>query len=547
MAVYSLWQGASPPASIAQETSDTAAVSLGTIFTVSSNVTATAVRFYFGAAWNALGKPSAVAIYNNTSGAQLASASYSGTPSTGWTDVPISLALTTSVSYIVVAYYPDGRYGAQGSYFNNIDPSNGPLAIAFNTSAGNYDYGVGIQRPTSNFNFASYFIDVLVSDGAAATAAGQYGWGIYGGGIYGSTFGEASTPKSGTDTQTLSDVSQLSMYFTVTDTQTETDVSTTTAQVGTTDTFSFSEAAVVIETMLLLAANDSLTITEASAVATALDAADVLTLSDASVLTQSLGVTATDSFTFDEISSIAAALSATEAASVAEVAAIAAALAATDIETLSDASNLLSIDDKLVSDSFVLTDASALDLTNFVNTTDAATLGEASEFEAAIAAVDAAVVAENTAISAALAASDAATFAESANIADTLSIGVFDSISLTQLAEIATALSAADASVLSELSNADELELKTAFDSLVLAAETAVQHIVVVTPEIRMPTNAAIIAWAALATLQIYSAEASIMATTLDAAIEGNIKSVTINENIAMAAVTPNVKDANVG
>lgn len=153
-----------------QTVGDTDPISLGTVFQVSSNVTTTAVRFYFGAGWDALGKPGTVAIYNNGTGALLASAPYSGTPSTGWNDVALSQALTTGLGYIAVVYYPTGRYPAEGSYYDDHDPSNGPLTLAPGGSNGKYNYATGVSWPTNSFNFSSYFADVLVSTGGTEAA-----------------------------------------------------------------------------------------------------------------------------------------------------------------------------------------------------------------------------------------------------------------------------------------------------------------------------------------------------------------------------------------
>lgn len=168
MVAFSIWQGAVPPsAGVTQTLGDTDPISLGTVFQVSSDVTATAVRFYFGAGWDALGTPAAVAIYNNGTGVLLASSSYGGSPTPGWNDVAISggLALTTAIGYIAVVYYPAGRYPAEGSYFDDHDPSNGPLMLTVGGSNGRYNYATGITRPANSFNFASYFPDVLVSTG----------------------------------------------------------------------------------------------------------------------------------------------------------------------------------------------------------------------------------------------------------------------------------------------------------------------------------------------------------------------------------------------
>lgn len=155
-----------PSAGVTQTVGDTDAISVGTVFQVTAGQVATHVRFYFGAGWDALGAPAAVAIYNNGTGVLLTSAVYAGTPSAGWNNValPSGLALSASIGYIAVVYYPIGRYPAEGSYFDDHDPSNGPLALDVGGSNGKYGYATGISRPTSSFNFSSYFPDIIAAD-----------------------------------------------------------------------------------------------------------------------------------------------------------------------------------------------------------------------------------------------------------------------------------------------------------------------------------------------------------------------------------------------
>lgn len=172
MAQYSIWAGAVPPSAGASQSAVDNAVTLGTIFNVSTAINATHVRFFIGAGWVVgAATPDAVAIYDDSSNTPLASAGYSGTPSAGaWTDVALGpVSLVAGTRYVAAVHYPNScRYPNESAYFNGNAVTSGPLTAPDDGSVpggnGRYDYGASIVRPTSTFQQSSYFADVIVAD-----------------------------------------------------------------------------------------------------------------------------------------------------------------------------------------------------------------------------------------------------------------------------------------------------------------------------------------------------------------------------------------------
>lgn len=170
MATYSIWAGVVPPSPGTIEANDSNPLSLGTVFSVSADVTAVAIRYYHGAGWDDVrGRVGAVGLYT-AGGALLASSSTVPAIATGWNDVTIpSTPLTAGGTYCAVVYYPgdpsfeDPRYSAEGSYWGTV--TNGPLT----GTDGRYVYNGALTFPTNSFGLASYFSDVIVSDTPATS------------------------------------------------------------------------------------------------------------------------------------------------------------------------------------------------------------------------------------------------------------------------------------------------------------------------------------------------------------------------------------------
>ena len=94
-------------------------------------------------------------------GQRLATVTFTGETSSGWQTAPLAspLPVTAGTSYVVSYFAPNGRYAAQGGYFNT-PRTNGPLTAPAGNN-GRYIYGSGGGFPTGSWNSTSYFVDVV--------------------------------------------------------------------------------------------------------------------------------------------------------------------------------------------------------------------------------------------------------------------------------------------------------------------------------------------------------------------------------------------------
>ena len=100
----------------------------------------------------------------------LAEASFSGESASGWQTVLFAtpVPITAGATYIAGYHAPNGHYSLTGSAFNGASMSNPPLTALADGVAGNglYRYTATPALPTSSFNAANYFVDVLYGAGA---------------------------------------------------------------------------------------------------------------------------------------------------------------------------------------------------------------------------------------------------------------------------------------------------------------------------------------------------------------------------------------------
>ena len=148
---------------------DTNAVELGMAFSTSQAGSVTAIRFYKGTGNTGTHTGSLW----STSGARLASVTFSGETASGWQTATLSTpyALTAGTTYIVSYLAPNGGYSSTPSFFTAARTS-GPLAA--DTSNGRYFYGAAGGMPVSVWNSTNYFVDVVFAPATApapATAA----------------------------------------------------------------------------------------------------------------------------------------------------------------------------------------------------------------------------------------------------------------------------------------------------------------------------------------------------------------------------------------
>jgi hypothetical protein len=175
MPAYSIWGGAVPPDGNPAQAQDSAALTVGTAFTVSEECTATAIRFYFGSGWTTT-RVTAVALYQAGNATPLATAAGPGNTSTvGWNDIAIAATpLTPGTTYVAAVHYaltsPGGdwpRYSALGGYFTGDRISGILTAPGGAATNGRYVYGSTIAEPTTEFNSSSYYSDVIVETGGS--------------------------------------------------------------------------------------------------------------------------------------------------------------------------------------------------------------------------------------------------------------------------------------------------------------------------------------------------------------------------------------------
>jgi hypothetical protein len=158
----SIWQDGTPTGSF--ESSDPNAQTLGVQFQASSSGYIAGVRFYkepdnsgahVGSLWS-------------SSGALLASGTFTGETASGWQELDFSapVAVTAGTTYVASYFtstgYPAGDPGGLASAV-----TNGPLTAL--AGGGVYAYGGSNTFPTNTYNNNNYWVDVVYSPSAGAT------------------------------------------------------------------------------------------------------------------------------------------------------------------------------------------------------------------------------------------------------------------------------------------------------------------------------------------------------------------------------------------
>ena len=126
--------------------------------------TVTGLRYYkndlnigphTGSLWSSTGTRLATVTFTNESGVGWQTASFS-TP----------VAITAGTTYVVSYHTNYGHYAATATYFAS-PVTNGPLTAPAN--AGVYTYNSASVFPTSTFNAANYWVDVLFNPTGGGT------------------------------------------------------------------------------------------------------------------------------------------------------------------------------------------------------------------------------------------------------------------------------------------------------------------------------------------------------------------------------------------
>ena len=139
-------------------------INLGVKFHAAFNGYVTAIRFYRPSNDNTTNN--AVYLYDEN-GTFRASATFTGSPIVGWTEVPLStpIAITAFTNYVATYYSPTGAYSStentfvdsvvRGPLIGNRDSLNGPEVLR----NGVYQYGAQ-AFPKNDYNATNYWVDV---------------------------------------------------------------------------------------------------------------------------------------------------------------------------------------------------------------------------------------------------------------------------------------------------------------------------------------------------------------------------------------------------
>jgi len=120
------------------------------------------------------------ALYNNSTGALLASVTYTNETATGWQTATFSspVAINANQTYVATYFNPNGTYVEDNDYFTNSGLTNGPLtALKDGTDGcnGPFDYSNSMVKPVSCYRSANYWLDVMYSNGGTANSV-QLRW-----------------------------------------------------------------------------------------------------------------------------------------------------------------------------------------------------------------------------------------------------------------------------------------------------------------------------------------------------------------------------------
>lgn len=134
---------------------------LGMKFVASATGSLTGIRFYKAAGDTGTHTGS---IWT-TSGQLLGTVTFTNESLSGWQTATFSnpIELTKGTTYVASYHTPNGIYYADGGYFNSTR-TNGPLSAPSSSSSGGnglYAYNSNVVFPTSTYNAANYWVDVV--------------------------------------------------------------------------------------------------------------------------------------------------------------------------------------------------------------------------------------------------------------------------------------------------------------------------------------------------------------------------------------------------
>ncbi len=142
--------------------SDVNSVELGMRFTADVDGSVSALRLYRGEG----NTDTLPATLWDASGNKIATASFTDTGKAGWQEVALDspVSLSAGEKYTVSYNAPNGGYAVTQGYFATAEDA-GPVSVS--KGAGVYQYGNDAALPTQSYDNSNYWIDVVLTEGAA--------------------------------------------------------------------------------------------------------------------------------------------------------------------------------------------------------------------------------------------------------------------------------------------------------------------------------------------------------------------------------------------
>jgi hypothetical protein len=170
----SIWAPTALPATV--DSKEAASVELGTQFSADFDGYILGIRFYKSAANT--GRHVANLWSSTGNGVNLASANATAESASGWQQVTFAnpVPVSAHTTYLASYFAPAGHYADDVSYFTNGGVDNAPLHAPQDTNAihnGVYSYGSSSTYPTSTFNAANYWVDVLYAQASSYAIGGR--------------------------------------------------------------------------------------------------------------------------------------------------------------------------------------------------------------------------------------------------------------------------------------------------------------------------------------------------------------------------------------
>ena len=168
----SIWNNPTPST---PDGKDSAAVELGLKFRPDVNGFITGISFYKSAA----NTGTHVGHLWSSSGALLATGTFSGESSSGWQKLTFAnpVTVTANTTYVASYFAPNGHYAADENYFASSGVDNAPLhalADGVDGANGTYVYGTGNSFPGNSYRSTNYWVDVVFATSTGADTTPPY-------------------------------------------------------------------------------------------------------------------------------------------------------------------------------------------------------------------------------------------------------------------------------------------------------------------------------------------------------------------------------------